>query len=469
VSLAKTFFTGVRWNTLSTILSSLGHIVLLGLAARLLSAEEIGFLAVGLIWMRLTLPLVDLGLGNAIIQAEELTMKEARGLNILQVLVGSALLILTLIGLYYLPLLPSKFMAARDLVAGFSLVLLIAPLGLASLALVKRQLRFATLGKVQVTAYLIEIAVGVALLFHLRSAMGFVWAYLARHSVMALGGLAATKFTLMRFSAPQIRPDLIRFGLFDMAGLLANQAGTQLDKLLVGGFLGPASLGIYTMAWDLLIQPLSRLAGVVNQALFPIFSSIQKEAKNMGMIYHKVLEIQWWIGLGVGMVFWGLSPLLVKVVYGPEWAMIAPIILILIPAALIKVLAYPGATVVLSRGRPDLILYWNVLWTLLLLGTTAIGLSLSPDLETAAWCLVLASIVFTGIWHLMVYRVGGFSASDFPGIVLKGLGYILVPFLLVHFFAPQVIIVIIGLVLYAATLMAFEKTSILSLKDKIRI
>ena len=74
-----------------------------------------------------------------------------------------------------------------------------------------------------------------------------------------------------------------RTSLREMAGFSANVFGTRLlfyadrnvDNLLIGRFIGAAALGLYAVAYNLMLVPLERIAGPLQQVFYPAIARLQ--------------------------------------------------------------------------------------------------------------------------------------------------------------------------------------------------
>jgi PST family polysaccharide transporter len=73
-----------------------------------------------------------------------------------------------------------------------------------------------------------------------------------------------------------VRP-LIKYGKNIFVFDAANYLHRHLDNLLLGRFHGPASLGIYTRAYDLLMLPIHAIRSPILMVAFPGLSSLQEE------------------------------------------------------------------------------------------------------------------------------------------------------------------------------------------------
>ncbi len=57
---------------------------------------------------------------------------------------------------------------------------------------------------------------------------------------------------------------------------------TYADNLLVGRFLGTAALGLYSLAYNVMFNPISRIITPIQGVLVPAFSRLQEEEARLG-------------------------------------------------------------------------------------------------------------------------------------------------------------------------------------------
>ena len=55
---------------------------------------------------------------------------------------------------------------------------------------------------------------------------------------------------------------------------MLNYFNSRIDQLVVGTLLGSQALGYYSMAFNLVLQPISRINPVLTQVAFPVLSKV---------------------------------------------------------------------------------------------------------------------------------------------------------------------------------------------------
>ena len=139
---------------------------------------------------------------------------------------------------------------AAPVLAALSAAVLIAGLGCAPEALLRRALRFRSLATVELLALIFGYgAVAIALALMGLGVWALVWGILARHAVFTAAATAASGGWPMRVR-PGLREagELLRTGAAFASGSQLNLLGGQVAQLVIGRWLGAAALGHYTRA-----------------------------------------------------------------------------------------------------------------------------------------------------------------------------------------------------------------------------
>jgi PST family polysaccharide transporter len=142
----------------------------------------------------------------------------------------------------------------------------------------------------------------------------------------------------------------------------------NIDYLVIGRLLGPAALGVYSLAYKLVTWPVLKISHVTLRVAFPAFSRLQHDDEAMRRSYLRLIAV---LALVVFPLLVGLAvlgPEAIPLIFGAKWqAAVAPT-QILCLAGMIKAVNCSVGSIFMSRGRPDLELKTNLLGTLLLGG-----------------------------------------------------------------------------------------------------
>jgi len=364
---------GVAWKAATQVVLQAARAISTVLIARLLLPEEFGLAMMAIVVSSIALIFSDLALGAALIQRKELSQDDCSTVFWLSVGVG---VVMTLIGIALADPVAGFFGEPRvePLFAVMSLTFVLSSLGITHVTLLTRAMDFRSLELRLMVGGIAGAAVGVTL-----AVLDFgAWAIIAQHlTAAALGSALAWRGLSWRpsrrFSMASLR---------SIAAFSANVFGSRLlfyvsrnaDSLLIGRFLGPAALGAYSIAYNIMLLPFSRIAGPLQEALFPAFARLQDDPERMGNIWVRANRVVAAISLPAMLGLTVVAPDFVRVVLGDKWEAAIPVIQVLAWVGFLQSLSRLNTSIQQARDRTDLMLRWSVLITVSNLVAFAIGL-----------------------------------------------------------------------------------------------
>ena len=392
---------GIRWTSLGSGFSVLFQLAQMIILARLLAPEVFGLMAMVLVVIRICNPIVEAGLLQAVIYKQDLNQKDLSTLYWVNILLGlSVFFIVNSIrfGVADFFLEP----ALAPYIFWTSLVFLIGPWGQQFQGLLSRDLRFDILAIIQIISQLIEFTLSVTLAYMGWGIMALIFGYLSRIGISSLCyiffGLKihtpVLYFKISRVSG------LIRFGLFEAGNQLANLASTQVDKVLIGRLLGAELLGLYTIAWELIVFPIARINPIITKVAFPVYARLQHETARLSRYYRRAVSTLLLINVPALLGMAVVAEEFLEVFYGPTWTPAATALSILALTGILKTLGNPSGGILLAKGRSDVGFYWNIAWTAFLIVFIGLFLYFQPTLEMAASAQLIAALTIGWILAL---------------------------------------------------------------------
>jgi len=309
---------GVKWVAGAKLASQLITWGVTIYVMRLLAPSDYGLLAMCTVVLGLLGMFAEVGLGPALIQRKEVSEQDLRQ--------AMGVVWLVNLGLFLLANALAPLVAAfygeprlQPLLHVLSLQFLLLPLAIVPDVRLQRRLEYKQRSLVELSAALVG---SQATLFMALFGAG-VWSLVA--------GMLATqawRMGALNWCAPgQPRPEwspkgmgsLLGFGGSLTATRLLWYSFTQADVAIVGRVLGDQALGWYSVSMHLASLPVQRMAGILNQVLFPILSRNQHD---LPAIRAGVLQMLGYIGLLSFPLLWGMAsvaPEIVSVVLGKGW------------------------------------------------------------------------------------------------------------------------------------------------------
>lgn len=456
----KQLLGGMKWTASSTLINTvlqLGQYVVL---ARLLSPNDFGLMGMIIVIISFAQVFTDMGLGSAIIQKKNVTENQLSTLYWLNIFCGILVFILVFV--------------SSPLVAGFyredqlidplyltSLIFLVIPFGQQFQYILQRNLEFDRLAKIEVISIALGVTSSIILALFDFGVYALVWGQIITNFIKSLLlGLYGWKNWRPKFHFN--KNDLqgfLSFGFYQMGSRTVSFFGSNIDNMLIGRFLGTEALGIYTIAYQLIIIPVTKINPIITKVAFPLFALEQdaNEKISKGFIEMSKLLSVITFPLLVGLL--ATAPILVPVIFGEKWEASIPIVQILSILGILRVLMHPNGSVLLAKGRADLAFKWdfvvaivNAVVFMFVIPFGVIGIALSR---------VIISIINLILGRLLLKSVVGLKGTEYfsalfkPTLITTLMG---ASVFLIYYFASKyfdvinmlslIVLVLIGVVAY---------------------
>jgi PST family polysaccharide transporter len=155
---------------------------------------------------------------------------------------------------------------------------------------------------------------------------------------------------------------------------LFNYFARNADYLLIGRFLGPFALGLYTLAYKLMLYPLQSITNVISRVVFPAFSEAQDDNARLRRGYLRTVSIIGMATFPMMVGLWVVASPFVTSLFGSKWQPVVPLIRIFAPLGMFQsVIATVGA-IYQAKGRTDLLFRWGVASGIIYVAGFAFGL-----------------------------------------------------------------------------------------------
>lgn len=409
-TLKKKAVRGVAWTAVGNWGNQIASFVVFIVLTRLLEPEAFGLVAMASVFTAFVGIFAEQGLGQAIVQRENLEPEHIDTAFWTNLIIGS--------GLTFFGVLASGVVAGiynepelQPVVAALSFSLLFAALSSTQQALLQRELEFRTLSIRQLVA---AIAGGVGGVVLALFGAG-VYALVARTLITgAVGALILWNVSTWR---PRVRYsrahfyDLFGFGMNMVGVRITNFARTRLDDFLIGYFLGAEALGFYTVAYRFGRLALDMFAGVVGNVAVSTFARLQQNIDRLRLAFYRTTRLAGLITFPISTGLIMLAPELILGFSGEQWLPSVPVMQVLSLAGFTLTLQYFNSYLIISVGKPDKLLIINLVST----GFTAIAFFISArfGLIYVAIAYVIVNVSFFGVYLYVAHRMIRFNLKSY--------------------------------------------------------
>lgn len=300
-----------------------------------------------------------------------------------------------------------------DVLRVAGLLVLIRPFYTTHQATLRRDLRFRELSIVRVIANLAELAAKLTAAWAGSGVWCFVIGPLVREAIYAVGvPLIAGWRPTWRFHPRELVSDL-RFGMRSSGAELLFQVYSNFDYQVVGYSFGLTALGFYRAAYELVLEPVRFVSGVVTTVAFPAFSRLREDrallTEQLLAFTRQNLAV---VGVFVATIVVTADDVL-HLTYGPAYVTAAGAARVLAVVGALRALSFLGPPLLDGTGRSDLSLrYQAIAATVLSLAfVLATHLGTTSNAIAAAWALGYPIAFSVLAW--MVLRQLGITARAY--------------------------------------------------------
>jgi O-antigen/teichoic acid export membrane protein len=378
--------SSVRWVAVSQAARVIAQLVSVAVLARLLPPASYGVMAMAMTVTNLAYLFRDLGTATAIIQRKDVAddlLCAIYWLNICLALTIGAVLVAVAVPVAHLYKEPQ--LAA--IIATLALAFPLSGIGTVQQALLERESRFRTVARIET----ISAACGLALAVGLALAGAGVWSLVGQ--MLLSTSLTAVQVAL---AAPWRPRRVFPFkALREVAGFGAHISLFQgliylernADNMIIGRMLGSAALGLYAMAYKIMLFPLQNITGVATRALLPAMSRRQGSLAEIGDLYLRATSAIAMVTAPMMAGLYFLREPFVLLALGPRWMPMAALLKWMAVVGFVQSITASTGAVFLSLGRARLMLGLGLYGSVLQVGSFVIGVQWGIEGVAASYCV----------------------------------------------------------------------------------
>jgi O-antigen/teichoic acid export membrane protein len=364
---------GLKWSATFVLTITVARIATSLVIVHLLAPQDVGLAGMALLFSSLVLAFSDLGLGAGLVQRESITEEDRSTVFWTSFAVG---LVLTVCGIALAGPLSNFFHEprVRPLFMVVSLSFVLIALQTTQAALFQRAMRYRAISIRVIGSTIAGAVVGIVV----AVLGGGAWALVAQAvSVSLFSTILIWALSNWRpsftYSVPSLR-DMGGFGVPLLGGRMLDYVQGNADNILIGRYLGASSLGLYGVAYNVILLPTQRLLNPVQEALFPAFSRIQHDKPRMATLWMRISRV---VGAVIAPSMLGLvvvAPDFVPVVLGDRWNGCVPVVQILAFVTLMQGFTAVSQRTLTALGLATLVFRNSALRSILAVAAFVAGL-----------------------------------------------------------------------------------------------
>jgi PST family polysaccharide transporter len=394
------------------------------LLARLLPPAEFGLAGLAMVLITFATLVSELGLGIAVVQRRPLTDRHVRTAFTVSLSMGIAVAFL----IYLLSPLSAPLLRAPELpplLRAMTLVFVFGALGATARAMLQRALDFRRLFAIDVASYgLGYAAVAVPMALSGYGAWSLVIGSIVQSGLGAAIALVFARHPMRPLLARTELRDLCGYGAAATLNQVVNGIARNADNLLVGRMLGPAALGVYARAFNLMTLPLAAVGDVMWHVLLPAMSEVRDDRARLGRAYLAAVQASALAAVPLMAGLAAAAPQIAAGVYGPAWTGMAAPLQVLCAAGAFRAVYHVSGALTHASGRVMAELWRQAVYAALVVVGAILGSRWG--VTGVAWGVVIAIALMYVMMARLSLRIAGlrwrdFFAAQLPGVALGGL------------------------------------------------
>lgn len=310
---------GLIWVTGSTVANSALRVVFVGILARILTPADFGLMATGMLIIKFSEVVAQMGVGPALIQKKELSDHHLNAGFTLSLLFGVGLC-----GFFLLinPVLADffKMKGLRRILDFLCFAIPVRMIAQVSYSMIQREMMFKKLATVDVISYLGGYGLfGIIFALNGYGVMSLVYAVIIQSALNSILLLFINphkiKLTLNRVYVNE----LLSFGVSFTFGTIFNFFARNGDTIVISRYIGSAQLGIYDRAYVLMNVANNVVGKAIGTVMFSAFSQLQNEEENRNDLFIRSMALAFGLLLPVTAFTYIYAEEIVLVLLGNQW------------------------------------------------------------------------------------------------------------------------------------------------------
>jgi O-antigen/teichoic acid export membrane protein len=386
----KNVITGISWTwalTLSTRVISFLSIILL---ARILNPSQFGIYGIAMLVMALLEVLTETGVNVILIQEKgkiEAILDSAWVVSIIRGIVIAALM------LVLSPFVALFFNSPSSLTA--LLLLAIVPFlrGFINPSEIRfqKELNFKKefLYRLIILVFGTSISISLALITHSVNSLilGLIAGVILQVLLSFLFISPRPRFVIDRkyFSG------ILNNGKWITLSGIFNYLFHNFDNIVVGRLLGTGGLGLYEMAYNISMLPITDVSDVISKVTFPVYAVISDDTRRLRKAFLKTLLFVSMVSIPFGIILIVFPYEIVKLVLGQKWLGIVDVLRILVLFGVIRAISGSSSALFMSLKKQKYVTVITLV-SILSLAVTIVPLVMKYGISGAGISALIGSL-----------------------------------------------------------------------------
>lgn len=373
MSIKKLVVSGVKWVAFANIFRQLMTFISTVIIVRLLTPDDFGLFAILMVFVGFFNMLIGMGSSSAIVQHESPSKKMLSSIFYFNIFVGFLFYFIMIMISGYISILFEK-PEIEELLNLISLTFVIASFTALHQALFMKEIDFKTLSIIETLSTFISFSAGIYAAIEGLGVYSLIIRVLLGSALLSIMlWIVSSWKPICFFSFSEIKK-IFNFASYLTAFSFVNYFSRNSDNFLIGKFLGTSSLGVYNVAYSIMLYPLQNISSVIIKVIFPAFSKIQNDNVKFKNAYLKVIFFIALISFPLMAGLMATSEVLVSIVFGDKWQGLASILFILAPIGMMQSLITTTGSIYLAKNKVQIMFKTGLINAIVMIISFIIGI-----------------------------------------------------------------------------------------------
>jgi len=409
LSIGKDVSRALKWSTFGKFSSQIVTWAITLIVIRILEPKDYGLIAIASSFITLFTLVSDMGLGAALVQAEQITTEKIRAIQgavflSALVIVGTILILAPAISLFF------EVSQLSSVLSALAVLFLIEAFRSVPHNLLVRALDFKKIAWIELVSRILGAISTLALALYGAGVWALVLGNLIAHLVGTIGTVVSTRYSPVPSFRMRVIVNEFRFGASILGQSIIWWVYSQADVFIVGKMLSVYALGLYSIASHLAKLPLQKVGEVVNQVTLSAFS---KSRNDPDATLSQLRTSVSFLFITSFPIFFGISSVaqeVTDVILGPQWSeAVVPIVLIPLIMPL-RLVSAPLSQALNALGKPNVVIVNLAISAVVIPSGLFIGVQWG--VEGVCWALVICSPITFCVTVLRGAPYTGFGGRE---------------------------------------------------------
>lgn len=383
--------------------SSVAAMMYLG---RVLDPSDFGLVAMGYSVLLPVLEVREAGLPSALIQRKNLDAAQGDTMFWLNARLQIFLSLMVALSAYPMSLIYDEPRVVLIILI-FAAMLLLTGFSIMHRGLLRRQMRFGTMAKIEMTSEVTGVIAACAAAFLGAGWWSLMIQQITAQGLKAIGYWSLTGWLPMRNKLKDC--DTVKsmrgYGKDVTFSRIIEQFLGKLDQMLVGAQAGDVTLGLYNRAFKWSVQPTRQLFSPLQQVVVSGASKLQDDPEKFRVFFYRGLNlthsifvpVMLWLFIGAGDF--------IRILLGPKWGDAVPIFRVLVLGGLAGSTVYLTRWIFLVEGTTRRQLKWSMFQAPIMVCGLVVGLLVGLHFDDGAlgvaygFAGVMALLAIPRVWY----------------------------------------------------------------------